>query len=543
MKTIIIGIDGGTWDVMLPLIKKGELPNIARLMETGVWGNLHSTYPPITVPAWVSCVTGVNPGKLGVFDWINNPHENYEGHLVNPTEVTIKRIWDILGEQGKKIILVTVPFTHPPSPVNGIVVSSARPRQPQVILTYPKELIEEVKKITGIYDLFQFKKELGIKDQAHQMQGEVYLERIFKIHMFALQKLEKLLFHVLEKYPWDFFMTVFSSTDVIQHHFWGYQDPTHPLFTDKMNKKFGNVIEVIYRKIDEIIGNMLKIISVENVNIFIVSDHGFGPYHKNFYVNHWLIQRGWLRLKKNLRKPAIKFISFRNIKVPIPWLQLKPWRELIDWNETQAYAHFHGGININLKGREPSGIVSKKEAPKILEQIKRELFELKDPQTEEKIVKEVKLREEIYWGDYIEKAPDLIFFFKDTRYFPKKEIFVKELSAIFKPVNYKDIITGHHYSAFNGIFVLNSPFIKPGTQVNNAHIIDITPTALYLMGLPVPEEMDGRVWLEVVKPEFQKKYPLKGIKYNLYKEEKEVKFSVEEEEKIKKQLKDMGYLG
>ena len=96
MKTIIIGIDGGTWDVMLPLIEQGKLPNIARLMENGAWGNLHSTYPPITIPAWVSCVTGVNPGKLGLFHFLNNVHEDYKGVVPTPDKVKVNVILLIL---------------------------------------------------------------------------------------------------------------------------------------------------------------------------------------------------------------------------------------------------------------------------------------------------------------------------------------------------------------------------------------------------------------------------------------------------------------
>ena len=555
MKTIIIGIDGGTWDVMLPLIKKGKLPNIARLMETGVWGNLHSTYPPITVPAWVSCVTGVNPGKIGLFHFLNDIHDDYKGKVPNPENIKIKRIWDILTEYHKKVILITIPFTNPPPVVNGVVLSSARLGMPQVIDTYPKYLLSELMKFLDI-TVESFRKEFAFKtEMRQQLSREEYLEKISKISLKFIQRIYQTVLYLIQHYDWDFLMVVFSSTDLLQHHFWAYQDINHPFYERHLAQKFGNVIEKAYLLIDKTIGAIKENCS-KDMNIFVVSDHGFGPLHKQFFVNNWLIKERWLSLKRNAYNFSLiefsKILSKLNLdffkkcvpsaflKIKLPILKKKTWPENINWDKTMAYGA-GAGININLKGREPEGIVaSKKEYDDIVDEIKRKLFQVKDPETGENIIDKVFRQEEIYKGPYTKNAPDLLFFFKSSEYLPKYEVKGKDFIQV---LDKGDLLNGHHWSCFNGIFILNTPYIKPGIQVNNAHIMDITPTTLYLMGLPVAEEMDGRVWIEVVKPEFQKKYPLRKVKYNHYKEKREIKFGKEEEEEIKRQLQDLGYLG
>lgn len=216
---------------MLPLIEQGKLPNIARLMETGAWGNLHSTYPPITVPAWVSCVTGLNPGKLGIFHFMNNSHLNYEGVFANSTELKIKKIWDILGANDKKTILVGVPFTYPPSPIKGVTVAFSRIADAQ-IETYPPQLIHEIKKITAFDSVEQKYKEFKLlrSQKIQYLKEEIYLMKIAEILFEIIEKIKEANIYLMQQYSWDFLMTVFSSIDQLQHYFWAYQDPTHPLY-------------------------------------------------------------------------------------------------------------------------------------------------------------------------------------------------------------------------------------------------------------------------------------------------------------------------
>jgi len=553
MKTIIIGIDGGTWDVILPLIKKGKLSNIAHLMETGVWGNLHSTYPPITIPAWVSCVTGVNPGKLGVFHFMNNVHQNYQGTLFNATEVKVKRIWEILTEMKKKSIIITVPGTYPPLPFDGIMVSSVRPLQSQIVKIYPEDIKEELKRWLNENLLIDLKKIKLTRLTQGNIPKKSFFSNLFQIHLKVVEIQKKIVCNFIQKYKWDFFMVVFPSTDIIQHCCWHYYKSSKPL---PFSISTEDPVSKIYMAVDKAVGEIFNCIDPKETSLFVVSDHGFGPLYKMFFVNQWLKDKGWLTLKKRPRWQTKRIslfkifeklsLRFLNEVLPSQVLQLKlpllKKRQFslddIDWEKTIAY-YAGAGININLEGREPKGIVKRKEFDRIMEIIKKELKEIKDPWTGKNIVKYIFRKEEIFQGPYVEKAPDLLFFFSSSEYLPQEEL----NHNVFSIVDEKSKITGHHFSCFNGIFILNSPAIKSDAHLDNAHIMDITPNVLYLMGLPVAEEMDGRVWIEVVKPEFQKKYPLRKVKYNLYKEKREIKFGKEEEEEIKRQLKDLGYLG
>src|SRR4030043_1953109 len=123
-RVLIIGIDGGTFDIMQPMVERGELPAIASIMRNGVWGNLTSTIPSVTSPAWLSCFSGINPGKLGIFYLTRNSHSTYdEGPPVDITK--IKLLWHYPGDNGKKVLCI-MPFPFPPAKVNGIMVTDIK---------------------------------------------------------------------------------------------------------------------------------------------------------------------------------------------------------------------------------------------------------------------------------------------------------------------------------------------------------------------------------------------------------------------------------
>ena len=119
-KVVIIGLDGATWDVLTPLMARGEMPTLRRLAEEGASGTLKSTTPPMTPTACVTLYTGVNPGKHGIIGFENLPKDG-QTELVNSTSWRYKTIWQILSENGRRSILVGLPLTYPPQEINGIV--------------------------------------------------------------------------------------------------------------------------------------------------------------------------------------------------------------------------------------------------------------------------------------------------------------------------------------------------------------------------------------------------------------------------------------
>src|SRR3569832_2836857 len=93
-KVVVFGVDGATFNVMRPLIEKGRLPHLAKLIKNGVSGPLQSTVPPVTAPAWVSFMTGVNPGRHGIFHFVANSHLDYEeGTLLGSAQIGEKTLW------------------------------------------------------------------------------------------------------------------------------------------------------------------------------------------------------------------------------------------------------------------------------------------------------------------------------------------------------------------------------------------------------------------------------------------------------------------
>src|SRR4030042_2948995 len=124
MRVLIIGIDGGTFDIMQPMVDRGGLPAIASVMKNGVWGNLTSTIPSVTSPAWLSCFGGVNPGKLGIFYLTRDSHRTYdEGPPIDYSKIPVKLLWHYLSDNEKKVLCV-IPFRFPPVKVNGVMVTN-----------------------------------------------------------------------------------------------------------------------------------------------------------------------------------------------------------------------------------------------------------------------------------------------------------------------------------------------------------------------------------------------------------------------------------
>ena len=439
-KVIIIGIDGGTFDIIRPMVERGELPTLASIMETGTSGNLISTVPPITIPAWVSCVTGMNPGKFGLFHFLKDTHKTYdEGRLSTSLDIKARSLWTIMSNEGKRVIVVTVPGTYPPSKVNGVMVSSVRPNQPAAVMTHPTELYEEIKgAILSERPAIAHPKwfyEDGAK--------EVFLDRTLAIHSMFLEKVGETVRYLMRTRDWDFLMTVFTSTDKFQHYFWSYMDPSHPAHDPVLSKKYGDVIYDGYRKADKAIGEIMSEAG-DGATVMVVSDHGFAPVHKFFYTNKWLQSIGLLTpsgigaepfsfvpvsISQILSKLGLHYLArtlpFKVAGFRVPALRRisRPWSERIDWRKTKAYATSLG-ININLKGIEPEGIVAPGRAYEdVIEYIKQELYKLRDPGTGDPIIKTVYKKGDVYNGPYIEDADDILFSFNSPyQFLPQKDI-------------------------------------------------------------------------------------------------------------------------
>jgi predicted AlkP superfamily phosphohydrolase/phosphomutase len=363
----------------------------------------------------------------------------------------------------------------------------------------------------------------------------------------------------MEKKKWDIFMGVFIGTDRIQHYLWKY---IHPAKKESLTQREKNYVSMVYeyfKQLDEFIGELMKRMD-ENTNLIIISDHGFGPLYHKMYINKWLESMGYLKvLPQKARIVSAKkhlFHVMRTIVRSIDPLKVRKtlgirlkrtermgayeFLNCIDWSKTRAYSasNTEQGIYLNLKGREPEGIVRQDgEYNTLRDEVIQALRDLKDPHTGERLVTEVYKREELYEGPFVANAPDIILFLKGGEYL----LDVQLNDELFTEANWQ---TGSGTHRGDGILIGYGPNIVKGLTVKGACIVDLAPTILYSQNLPIPEYMDGRPLLNIFEKDFRRVYPVsytkKGDSPSTKKETGPV-LTDQESEEIQKRLKLLGY--
>jgi len=505
-KVFVIGIDAGN----LELIKKwqDDLPNFSRLLREGASGKLESTIPPSTMPAWNCMFTGKNPGKLGIYGFIIPPQRGEgEFRIASYMYQDSPSLWDILGDEGKKVGVVNVPTVFPPKEVNGFMVAGGllTPLYKDTEYTFPPELKQELNRVVDGYEVLPF------TDVRIPGKERKYLER-FKRN---IEKQTQAVKYLMTNREWDFLTYVFYVTDSAQHYFWHHMDETHPRHDQRKSAKYKDAIKEVYQKVDAAIGDFLSVLP-QDTTILIVSDHGTAPAYGNFAANAWLMDRGFLSYRPRGRnwKLALRhalvwikdllsrylspaLIEFIVRCTPKRLLKMFLFRELyrtlsqqimeiIDWKHTKAYSLGMGSIFINLEGREAEGIVKPEDYERVREDIVAEFLKLKDQQGR-KPTCHVFRKEEVYWGKHLDSAPDLFCLVEGYPPFPG--------FASKKVLTDRALRSGAH--SMYGTFIAYGSQIKKGLEVEQAKIYDITPTVLHLMGLAIPKDIDGRVLAEI----------------------------------------------
>lgn len=472
-KVYVIGLDGATFDLIIPWLNK--LPNISKLISEGVSGPLESTIPPITCPAWLCFMTGEGPGDLGVFDFNDHNIGEYKTKIINPSRVRIfsKPLWRILSNNRKKIGIINVPFTYPPTEINGFIISGMFTPSEKSNYTYPPELKNMLKQQIG-----------QIKFDIERNDEEQFLKDVYD----NLETLKKSIEFLIKEYNPEFFMTVFRETDAVQHYMWRHMDQNHPLYDEKKSKKYRDSILNVWIKIDSIIGVLLKKIDNDSI-IILMSDHGFGPRDKIFYINNWLEQNGYLKLTNFARS---KLLFNKIIRKILPQSKQISFEELIDWSKTSAYSPSHtsafGQIYLNVIDREPKGII---QTGTIYEEIRsriiKNLYELINPTTLSKFKVEAYRREDVYSGKYLSKAPDIIYFIDDLNCIQNYKFYPN------KVIELKSDLKQNATHRMNGIFIVKGQNIQKNKKIIDAKIIDIAPTILHIMEVPIPSTMKGKI--------------------------------------------------
>jgi len=500
-KVLVIGFDGATFDLIDPLIVEGKLPTFARLVRSGARGRLRSTIPPSSGPAWASFATGMRPGKHGIYSFFQRDYGSYTYPPINSRLIQSETLWQLVSSAGKKAGVVNVPGTFPPTPVNGFMIAGMlSPGLKQAF--YPPDLREQVLEQIPDYSV----EPLTLADKAE------YLEKVKR----SIEARKKTALHLLDRYPTDLFVIVFTELDRLQHFFWADMDPNHPAHSPSTSTDLAQAIETGYIVLDQVMEELLEAVG-EEVIVFVVSDHGFEGVYKLFCVNKWLADRGFLKLKERRSgstmqrtKEALQRLGLwklaRRARNLVPKAARLRSENLsyaldIDWERTKAAFGPNLGININLHGREPKGVVLPgQEYEELCDTIRRELESYLDPETGERVVDKVLRREEVHAGDAMELAPDIrLLMAKSSRYRGQYAYSLKVSAP--QSLAYPDKIYGNH--AEYGIFLACGPGVRAGVQLDGAQIIDVAPTILCAMGLPIPETMDGHPLVEMFDDAFE----------------------------------------
>jgi predicted AlkP superfamily phosphohydrolase/phosphomutase len=530
VKLLIIGLDAATLDLIKPWVTEGRLPNIARLMSAGVSGRLASIEPPVTPPAWTSFMTGKNPGKHGVFDFLGTQPGTYSLGYLNASSRRAKTVWRMLNDAGYTVGTMNVPFTYPPEDLDGFQISGMTTPSEKSPFIYPPQLRRELEARLGRYRLDQ--RFLGFMS-SHPRRRQVLAD------MKALDdhRLRASLY-LIEKHPADVMMFTFMSIDTVQHHFWQFLDPAHHYHDPSAAREFGDAVFRVYQRLDNATARMIEKVSSDTA-VLIVSDHGGGPTSDRvLYLNRYLAQLGLLHYRERKKSPFQKIrqdilrssygllrsslSSRQKIKLAnaLPTLRRRFEGAVtsynnIDWSRTKAFCSevlaSPPGIWINRKGVKPAGIVEESEYESLLNLITQKIGELKDPRTGEAIVKRVFRKDEIFHGPYLDEAPDLTLDWWETSNFSTGPSLPEHTA---KPpieiIDHRPPTTAEWGGAHrrDGILIAHGKPFRKGIEIEGARLIDMAPTILHLMGQPVPDDMDGHVLEELFEPEVLTPHPI-----------------------------------
>ncbi len=548
-KVAVFGLDGVTFDLLRPWLDEGRLPNLARLIANGASGPLRSTIPPVSASAWASFATGTNPGKHGLIDFTYPDPVGYKVKVSNSHTRTAPALWNIVSEAGRKVGVISLPMTYPPEPVNGFMLCSFLTPSADSLYTYPKPLKEELLEAVGPFPLHMSEHGRGT-DPAQFVRAvkEMEVERARSVT------------YLLKNKPWDLFVYVFETTDNLQHEVWHLLDETHPRHDPQVAAEVMPAILDYYETVDRLLGEMVEQVPDDALTL-ILSDHGFGPFHKFFHINNWLAELGLLKFKRSPLS-LVKRLAFQMGATPInalKWvirLRMSGMRKNVkrgrgrgmlkrlflsfadvDWDRTKAFSVGNfGQVYLNMNPQRPHGPVSRDEYESLRDHIAEQALALRDPADGSQIVQQVYRREEVFQGEHIERLPDLVLHTDRARYVSFGHADFGSNKTVEPSIGQ----TGHHHMV--GILAMHGPGVRPGLTLDEASILDLAPTVLHYMGLDVPDHMDGHVLSRAFLDDFNHANPINNSVGSLGGVGDDAIYTADEEEAVMAKLRDMGYV-
>jgi predicted AlkP superfamily phosphohydrolase/phosphomutase len=466
-KVLLIGTDGATWKVINPLLKKNQLPNIKKLIESGVYGKLKTIKPWFSPIIWTSIVTGKKKEKHGIDAFVEN--KNKSSTLIIPnSRLNLKchSIWDILSKRGNVVGIVGPWVTWPAINLNGYLLTDRIFYDRLPFSSFPPEFMwileQEIKPNIHLVEKPSFHY-LSNLLKSNNISQRSYLQRYMKDALVYLNqdKFKKSAgLYLNEIYKPDFFYIYLRIPDIMSHFFWKYYEPDKYI-SQNMVRAFGEIIPQSYIYHDDVIGQFLEKAG-PNTTIVIVSDHGMQK--SNYFP----------RMNFNKFKGLLKDIKILDKveKYDVELLQLKPNTIKLWLNKEDSILDIDLLLSKLTIGRKKSKIFS------ILEQKEKKILTLK-----------------------INKIPQIDY--DSSVYFKGRKIGELSQYAHITDVN------GDH--SLYGIIIMMGNGIKKNHQLRRCSVLDITPTILYLIGLPIAKDMDGRVLRDAFTDEFLHQNPIRFI--------------------------------
>lgn len=494
MRTVIFGVDGLAYRIIHPLMERGDMPNFKKLQERGCEAVLESKYPPLTPPAWTSLSTGLKPAHHGVFDFWRYDDQAEEG---KPRKAHVqsqrrdgKAIWNILSEYGKQVLVINVPVTYPPEPVNGYMVSGYLTPSTDVDFTYPAAFKEELFQIVPDYEI-----DVKLGD-IFKGKVETRVERLAEAVLRVTRKRMALLSYMLKEKPWDFCYVAFVGPDRLQHSMW-----------DEIVTFDPRMVEY-YRLLDDALGLCLDQLGPDDA-LFVVSDHGFQGISRAFDINEYLYSRGLLKLQpgaghgKASRKSGLKHQLERvGLLALARWLkrQLKgagvikkrkggvyrPVLADVDWKRTLAHVPSMSGYGGGYADIVLDPAIDTGHIDELIADLKRQA----DPKTGQPLIDAIYTTEVYGAGPFAPSEPHLLLLPTDGITFNM---------GLGNKWLWNDVFTGRDVKKRrgshqkDGVLYAYGKGIKQGFKAPNAEVFDLVPTVLRSMKLPLPYEFDGRI--------------------------------------------------
>ncbi len=440
-RVFILGLDGTPYGLMQDLFAKGVLKNLAEISGKGSLHPMATTIPEVSSVAWTTFMTGVNPGRHGVFGFVDLKPGTYANYFPNATHVRSPCLWNLLGKSGKRSIIVNMPSTYPAQEFNGTLIAGFVAIDLERA-THPKSLVPWLKQIDYRLDVDAA---LARKDK------EKFIE---DLHV-SLDNREQAFHKLMTEEPWDLFAAIVTGTDRLHHFFWdAYEDPGNPYHSAFLD---------YYRKVDALAGRLYESLGGD-ATFLALSDHGFGRLRRDVYINRWLEEQGYLKFRSGERESTSI--------------------EDIDPEKTRAFCMDPGRIYLNVKRRFPGGsVLPGKASDDLLRELEERLGGLcfqADGGPAEPVLRRVYRKEELYQGPFLSSAPDLILLAhpgNNLRGAAGREC-VFDLEGPFTGMHTQD----------DAFFLCD----RPTSETESLHILDVTKTAASLLDSNAAASMEGR---------------------------------------------------